>query len=158
MLNEAQLILAQLIKSCSTLNLLSSHHIQEEDGLSLLQSLTAGKGLSCRERFIDDLHLEYFQSFIIWFWKKRHRLLSSLTISSKTNGCQSPIVQTVFCRLASASRLSPGVLFHFCPSFTGPRTPQPHDITCGTRFSLTLYSWFTSLISAKPHPPRLFSS
>lgn len=48
------------------------------------------------------------------------------------------------CYLSSGlvGRLSAGFLFHIRP-FTGPRTPEPHDITCGTQsdlfFSHTLF-------------------
>lgn len=56
---------------------------------------TLGK-INCGEKDIDDLHLEYFQSFIILIQKERNRLGSSLTIGHKANGSQSSVVPLVF--------------------------------------------------------------
>lgn len=104
------------------------------------------------------MHLEYFQSFIISIQKERDRLLSSLTVSSKTNGSQPSIVPLSFlesrlCYLSSslAGRLSAGFLFHIRPSFTGPSTLQPYDITCGPQSEL-LFS-HTLFLVLFLHPP-----
>lgn len=62
-----------------------------------------------------------------------------------------------------ASRLSAGFLFHIRPSFTGPSTLQPYDITCGPQsdllFSHTLFLVLFLHLPAprRPHPvPLLF--
>ncbi len=137
------------------------------DWLTCLHSalLKGEKNCDCGEKFIDNLHLEYFQSFIILIQKDRNRLLSSLTRSSKTelmvpSPLSSPhFLESRLCYLSSslASRLSAGFLFHIRPSFTGPSTLQPYDITCGPKSDLLFsHTLFLVLLLHCTPPPSFF--
>lgn len=52
-----------------------------------------------------------------------------------------------------ASSLSAGFIFHIRPSFAGPSTLQPYDITCGPLSDLTS---LTPFFVAFPLSPPLF--